>query len=73
MEVFIFIVAIVAISCAAGVINNYIKLQERRADSSVDENYATELEELRGRIEVLEQIVTDEKYDLDRKIRSLAE
>jgi SMC interacting uncharacterized protein involved in chromosome segregation len=30
-----------------------------------------ELEKLRSRIEVLERIVTDGKYDLDRRIRDL--
>jgi hypothetical protein len=72
MEVFIFIVAIVAISCVAGVMNNYIKLQQKRTEKGgMDADVEAELDELRGRIEVLEQIVTDEKYQLHRKISEL--
>lgn len=72
MEVFIFIVAIVAISCGAGVINNYIKLQQQRTESGgVDADLEAELDDLRGRIEVLEKIVTDEKYQLHRQISEL--
>lgn len=72
MEVFIFVVAIVAISCGAGVLNNYIKLQQKRTESGgMDDDLAAELDALRGRIEVLEKIVTDEKYELHRKISEL--
>ena len=71
MDVFSFVLAIVAIGCAAGVINNYLKLQKKRAVNEVPEDYVAQIDELRARIEVLEKIVTDEKYDLQRQINDL--
>jgi hypothetical protein len=36
------------------------------------ESMEREVEDARARIEVLEKIVTDDKYDLDKKIKDLA-
>ena len=65
------VVIIVAVSCLAGVANNYLKNQRHRDRATADEGYLTELDELRERIEVLEKIVTDQKYTLHRQINEL--
>jgi hypothetical protein len=71
MEMFSMVVAIVAISCAAGAYNNYLKTRRHEARSNNSEEFAGELDELRERIEVLEKIVTDEKYQLHRELNEL--
>ena len=74
MDVFTFVIIIVAISCAAGVANNVLKNQRERqqlAGNGDVEDAGAQLDELRGRIEVLEKIVTDERYHLKREIDQL--
>ena len=71
MDVFTMVVIIVAVSCVAGVANNYLKNQRHRDRNAADEGRIAELDELRERIEVLEKIVTDEKYTLNREINDL--
>lgn len=43
----------------------------KKMDAESNPMIEKELEKLRARIEVLERIVTDGKYDLDRRIRDL--
>ena len=71
MEVFSMVVMIVLISCGAGVMNNYLK--NRRLESHVDMNdeALAELDALRARVEVLEEIVTDSKHQLARELDQL--
>ena len=71
MDVFTMITVIVVVSVAGGVYSNYLK--SRRSDGDVSEREAmeAELDELRDRIEVLEKIVTDEKYHLSRELDAL--
>lgn len=72
MEVFTMVVLIVFVACGAGVANNYIKMQSKRDKAGkADDTTLAELADLRARIEVLEKIVTDEKYQLKRDLRSL--
>ena len=71
MDVFTFVVIVVLIGCGSGVLNNYLKNQRERENSTVDEDVASELELLRERIEVLERIVTDEKYHLEKELDRL--
>ena len=71
MDVFTFVVIVVLIGCGSGVLNNYLKNQRERENSTVDEDLASELELLRERIEVLERIVTDEKYHLAKELDRL--
>ena len=72
MEVFTMVVLIVAVSCAAGVANNYIKMQSKREKhAQADEDTLAEIDALRQRVEVLEQIVTDEKYELKKELSAL--
>lgn len=71
MDVFTMVVIIVAVGCLAGVANNYLKNQRDRDGAAADDGHLAELDELRERIEVLEKIVTDQKYTLNREINEL--
>lgn len=71
MDVFTMVAIIVVVSCGAGVVNNYFKtrrLEQRQAPSSELE---AEVEALRQRVAVLEEIVTDDRYRLNREIDQL--
>ncbi|MEZ5550601.1 MAG: hypothetical protein R3E82_06925 [Pseudomonadales bacterium] len=71
MDVFVFVTIVVLIGCGSGVLNNYLKNQRERDKYSVNEDVAAELSALRERIEVLESIVTDEKYHLAKELDRL--
>ena len=72
MDVFTFVIIVVIIACGSGVVNNYMKNQrERNLTGEEDEAVYQELAVLRERIEVLEKIVTDEKYQLERDLNRL--
>ena len=72
MDVFTFVIIVVIIACGSGVVNNYLKNQrERNLTGEEDEAVYQELAVLRERIEVLEKIVTDEKYQLERDLNRL--
>lgn len=70
-SVFMMVVLIVLISCGAGVANNYLRNQRKRAEADADPEVRTELDRLRERVEVLEKIVTDEKFHLAKEINRL--
>jgi hypothetical protein len=72
MDVFVFVIIVVFIGCASGVANTYMKNQrELRQQQRPSDAAMAELDELRGRIETLEKIVTDEKYQLSRELTAL--
>ncbi len=71
MDVFTMVVIIVAISCGAGMYNNYLKTRKQEANNAPSEDVLAELDALRQRVEVLEKIVTDEKFQLHRELNSL--
>lgn len=71
MDVFTFVIIVVLIGCGSGVINNYMRNQRNKNKLTVDEDAQQELAELRERIEILEKIVTDEKYQLQRDLDRL--
>lgn len=71
MDVFTFVIIVVLIGCGSGVINNYMRNQRNKNKLTVDEDAQQELAELRERIEILEKIVTDEKYQLRRDLDQL--
>ena len=71
MDVFTFIIIVVVIGCATGVLSDYFKTKREAGDVEVDEEFYHELESLRARVEVLEAIVTDEKYNLKKEIDHL--
>ena len=71
MDPFTMVVCIVFVCVAAGVFNNYIKTKAKQPNSNQDESLLVEIDELRERVEILEKIVTDEKFQLEREIQSL--
>ena len=71
MDVFTFVIIIVIVGCGTGVITEYLKNKRENAEFEGDESVYEELEQLRARVEVLEAIVTDEKYNLKKEIDSL--
>lgn len=71
MDVFGMVVAIVAISCVAGVINNYLKTRRMAYRQAPAEDTNAEIEALKQRVAVLEEIVTDDRYRLNRELDRL--
>ncbi len=73
MGVFEMVVAIVAISCAAGVLNNRAKLKSKAALTELETvtRKLERLEKLEHRIQVLEKIVTDRDYNLREQLEEL--
>ncbi|MDH3646966.1 MAG: hypothetical protein OER80_09350 [Gammaproteobacteria bacterium] len=74
MDLFEMVVAIVAISCFAGVVNNWLKTRKKVDRSELDRQMGTRLDELHKlekRMQVLERIVTDRQYDLKRELHEL--
>ena len=71
MDVFTFVIVIVVVGCAAGVLKDYLKNQRELASGEGKEDLLEELDRLRERVEVLEAIVTDEKYRLQKEIDQL--
>jgi cell division protein FtsB len=70
-SVFTMVVLIVLIGSAAGVINNYLRAQRSAAKAAPGEDALAELDQLRKRVEVLEKIVTDDKYHLNQELNRL--
>ncbi|MCY3857813.1 MAG: hypothetical protein OXG25_02770 [Gammaproteobacteria bacterium] len=72
----VFVVLIVLIGCATGVITSYLKSKKKGVNRRVLERIER-LEQQMGdesleeRVRALEAIVTDEKRRLDREIRNL--
>ena len=71
MDVFVFVIIVVFIGCASGVVNNILKNQREQREFTGDDSTLAELSDLRVRVEVLEKIVTDEKYHLTRELNQL--
>jgi hypothetical protein len=64
MDVFSMVVVIVAISVGAGVANNYLKTKRLQLQGGMNDSVRAELDALRERVRVLEEIVTDPGYHL---------
>ena len=71
MDVFTFVIIVVIIGCGTGVLTEYFKTRREQGEFAGDEELFQELESLRARVEVLETIVTDEKYHLKKEIDQL--
>ena len=71
MDVFTFVIIIVVIGCGTGVLTEYFKNKRQEGVLEGDEEVYQELESLRSRVEVLERIVTDEKYNLKKELDQL--
>jgi hypothetical protein len=74
MNVYTMVVIIVVVTTLGGVAHRYLKLRERerkhqesRPDPAIDDRLAG----IEKRLQVLEQIVTDSRYDLDRAFEDL--
>lgn len=72
MDVFTMVVIVVIVGCATGVISDYLKNKskfgpgEDALDDAMDR-----IDELEERIRVLEKVVTDDRYELNRQIDAL--
>ncbi len=75
MDPFSMVVAIVAISVGAGLINTWLKTRAKnRPDEGLREELAAtrqDVAKLKERVRVLEQIVTDNERQLSEEIRRL--
>ncbi len=71
MDVFTFVIIIVVIGCGTGVLTEYFKHKRKTAEVQGDDSVYEELDRLRERVEVLEAIVTDEKYSLKKELDRL--
>lgn len=72
MGVFEMVVVIVVVSCIAGVTNRYLKMKHAQTGQIMpDEETNDRLSELEDRIQVLEKIVTDNRYNLEQEIDRL--
>jgi uncharacterized protein YlxW (UPF0749 family) len=75
MDPFTMVVAIVAISLSAGIINNWIKSRARgREDTGLRDELSAarqDISKLKERVRVLEEIVTDKDRQLSDEIRRL--
>ena len=74
MNVFHFVIWIVAIVSIASVLEKYMKLRARKKDDQTDsmsEETAARIDDLEERIQVLERIVTENKFDLRKQINDL--
>ena len=72
MDLWTMIVLVVAIGCGTGVAESYFKTQRnKRSQRSSDEAIDKTVAELRQRVEVLEKIITDKKYQLQKELDQL--
>ncbi|MEE4382841.1 MAG: hypothetical protein V2J02_12650 [Pseudomonadales bacterium] len=68
-----FVIAIVAIVFVfgTGILKRVLDHRERMAEARSGEGVSEELARLKERVAVLERIVTDNRYELDRAFREL--
>jgi hypothetical protein len=73
MSTLFYVVCIVAIVFTADTIQKYLKVKNEKKegqDPELEETLA-QIERLEERIQVLERIITENKYDLSREISNL--
>lgn len=69
-----FVLIIVLAAIGSGLIRHYMRLQEARlrtSNSRQDSEYRSRIDTLERRVATLEQIVTDQGYDLKREFEKL--
>lgn len=72
MDLWTMIVLVVAIGSGTAVAESYFKTQRaKKSQQPADDATNKDLAELRQRVEVLEKIVTDRKYQLQRELDQL--
>ena len=70
-KVFVFVLAIVIIGVAFDLLKSHLDSKRRARVTADEEEHLERLARLEERIAVLEKIVTDDRYDLRRRIDSL--
>ncbi|MEP4545198.1 MAG: hypothetical protein ABJ000_03405 [Saccharospirillum sp.] len=70
MDVFVFILAIIAITTIGGLIKEQMK-QRRKADNAMGVDQQARIDKLEARVATLERILTDEKSQLRQDIDAL--
>ena len=72
MSSYVFVLMIVAIGCATAVANQFLRSRDLQREKGQDVNETlAQLEALEERIQVLERIVTEKRFDLKREIDKL--
>ncbi|MDZ7686335.1 MAG: hypothetical protein U5O39_16165 [Gammaproteobacteria bacterium] len=73
MDVFTMVVIVVIVGCVTGVISDYLKNKHKYASKNTEEldDALDRIDDLEERIRVLEKVVTDDKYELNREIDRL--
>jgi ribosome-binding protein aMBF1 (putative translation factor) len=66
-----FILCIVAIACATGVLSEYLKSRSAREKRGLSDETLSQIDALEERIRVLERIVTENRFDLKGEIERL--
>lgn len=70
MDVFVFVLAIIAITTIGGLIKEQMK-QRRKADNAMGVNQQARIDKLEARVATLERILTDDKSQLRQDIDAL--
>ena len=71
-DVFVMVIIIVSVSVAGGVARDYLRTQRKVDENAGNANeLEAELATLRARVEILEEIVTDERYELRKELNQL--
>lgn len=74
MNVFSFVIALVAVVLCARLIQVYIETRNNRSRSAEDvdvEQTIAKIEALEERVRVLERIITEHRFDLEKQIDNL--
>ena len=74
MNIFAFVVTVVAIGCTTALLSQYMKYRARNRKHDEGESGSDmqqKLDDLEERIRVLERIITEEKVDLKEQINRL--
>lgn len=76
MDIFVFVIIIVAIGCGTGVITSYFEAKSKKLEASkINNSELTEivakLDKTISRVETLERLVVDNDQDLKRQINQL--
>lgn len=71
MDVFVFVLCIVAITTLGGLIREKLKNDRKQVGNQNEEQINTRFAEMEARIQTLERIVTDQKTLLKDKIDAL--
>ncbi|MDD1781801.1 hypothetical protein LRP49_11425 [Enterovibrio sp. ZSDZ35] len=77
MDVFLFIIVVIAVGAGTKTIKSYLDYRTALNAFEVNhkkherESMMQEISALKARVEVLEKLVTDEGYALDKKIKAL--